>query len=249
MSGPRVTFRWMVAVAAGVAGVVVAVSLGNWQTRRAEGKLEIEAQWRAAEAAGPRSVGATSAASVPSKLPQRIRLQGQFLHDKSVWLDNRPLDGKAGLLLLTPLALADSAPERATVVLVMRGWAPRDPHDRSRLPAVSQMAGPVMVEGLAVAHPPRVYALGDAPEPGQLPALWQNLDFDQYAKASGLAVLPFVVQQEGRVEDGLVRDWPRPASGVDKHRGYAVQWYALAALIAVLTLVLGGRAMLRRTAA
>jgi surfeit locus 1 family protein len=40
--------------------------------------------------------------------------------------------------------------------------------------------------------------------------------------------------------------WPRPDAGVERHRGYAFQWYSLAALIAGLTVYFGGKA-LRRT--
>jgi cytochrome oxidase assembly protein ShyY1 len=237
--------RLVVALAAGVAGVWIAISLGNWQTQRAEGKLAIEARWRGAEAAAPREVTAATSL-VPADLPQRVRLAGRFVHDKSVWLDNRPQDGRAGLILLTPLVLADSAPGRATVVLVMRGWAPRDMQERTRQPKVAEPRGEVVIEGLALEHPPRVYELSSVAEPVPLPALWQNLDFGEYAKASGLQVQPLVVQQEGGPDDGLVRNWPRPASGVERHRGYALQWYALAGLIALLTVVLGGRALWRR---
>ena len=42
------------------------------------------------------------------------------------------------------------------------------------------------------------------------------------------------VQQAGPPSDGLLRDWPRIDLGVDKHYGYAVQWFALAGLIALL---------------
>ncbi len=242
----RLPARVLVALSAGVAGVWIAISLGNWQTHRAEGKLAVEARWRSAEAASPRTIVPANLSLVPAELPQRVRLTGQFVHDKSVWLDNRPLDGRAGLILLTPLVLADSAPARASVVLVMRGWAPRDMQERTRLPKVAEPRGEVVIEGLALEHPPRVYELSKVAEPVPLPALWQNLDFGEYAKASGLPVVPWVVQQQGGPDDGLVRDWPRPASGVERHRGYALQWYALAGLIALLTLVLGGRALLRR---
>jgi cytochrome oxidase assembly protein ShyY1 len=236
----------LVALAAGLAGIFVAYSLGNWQTQRAEGKLAVEARWRAAETAAPREVSPANASNVRAELPQRVRLRGQFVHDKSVWLDNRPLDGRAGRILLTPLVLDDSASGRATVVLVMRGWAPRDMQERTRLPKVAQARDPIVIEGLALAHPPRVYELSDAAESATLPALWQNLDYAEYAKASGLSVEPWVVQQQGGEDDGLVRAWTRPASGVEKHRGYALQWYSLAGLIAVLTLVLGARALWRK---
>ncbi|MES1163417.1 MAG: SURF1 family protein, partial [Rhizobacter sp.] len=34
--------------------------------------------------------------------------------------------------------------------------------------------------------------------------------------------------------DGLLREWPRPAVDVQKHYGYAFQWFALCALMAGL---------------
>ena len=37
------------------------------------------------------------------------------------------------------------------------------------------------------------------------------------------------------------RDWPLPSAGVDKHRGYAFQWYALAATAFLFFLVTGFR--------
>ena len=61
------------------------------------------------------------------------------------------------------------------------------------------------------------------------------------------SVARFVVQQTNDTGDGLRRVWPRPDAGVDKHRGYAFQWYSLAALIAVLTLFFGGKVAARRT--
>jgi surfeit locus 1 family protein len=43
-----------------------------------------------------------------------------------------------------------------------------------------------------------------------------------------------------------LRHWPRLAAGVEKHHGYALQWFALAALIAALTAFFGLRALRRR---
>ncbi len=46
--------------------------------------------------------------------------------------------------------------------------------------------------------------------------------------------------------DGLRREWPRPASGVEKNRGYAFQWYAIAVLIAALAVFFGWKAWRER---
>ena len=62
--------------------------------------------------------------------------------------------------------------------------------------------------------PPAGYLeLGDrAPPSGPL---WQHLDPQRFAQATGLAVLPIVVDAlEMPVDDGLVHDFPLPETGV-----------------------------------
>jgi cytochrome oxidase assembly protein ShyY1 len=78
-----------------------------------------------------------------------------------------------------------------------------------------------------------------------LPGIWPNLEFEDYERIAGVRVARLVVQQTSDAVDGLRRAWPPPASGVEKHRGYALQWYGLAALGAGLTLFFGGRALRR----
>ena len=77
----------------------------------------------------------------------------------------------------------------------------------------------------------------DAPlQPG---AIVQNLNLAEFGRASGLSLQDHIIEQTNDTNDQLVRDWPRPSFGVDKHRGYAFQWYALAAT-AFLFFVLTG---------
>jgi surfeit locus 1 family protein len=39
----------------------------------------------------------------------------------------------------------------------------------------------------------------------------------------------------------MVRDWPAPSLGVEKHQGYAFQWYALSAMALIFFVVNGFR--------
>jgi cytochrome oxidase assembly protein ShyY1 len=68
----------------------------------------------------------------------------------------------------------------------------------------------------------------------------QNLDPAGFARASGLSVLPVLVEQTGTDAD-LVRKWPAPAVDVDRNKGYAFQWYALAALAFLFFVMTGFR--------
>ena len=67
--------------------------------------------------------------------------------------------------------------------------------------------------------------------------MWQNLTLERYRAAYPLALQPVLIQQENDLGDGLTRTWDAPDLGVDRHYGYAFQWFAMAALIAVLFLV------------
>lgn len=219
--------RWVV-LAAAVLGMLLTARLGWWQLSRAAEKQARQAtlQARAGAPALDAAALARDAAAAPSQHYRRVRLQGRWIAGRTVFLDNRPMQGRTGFYVVTPLALGDGAES----VLVQRGWVPRDPADRTRLPTLPQTAGIVEVEGLIAPPPGRLYELGaDARGP-----IRQNLDPEDYALETGLQLLPVSVLQvdvPGRSDDSLQRDWPPPAVDVHKHYGYAFQWFALAALI------------------
>lgn len=218
--------RFLVLLAA-LAGVALAARLGLWQLSRA---AEKEAQQAALESRGqePPLASASLAHSPDEAAAQqhrRITLQGRWIGARTVFLDNRAMDGRAGFIVVTPLALPDG-----DAVLVQRGWAPRDAAERTRVPPVASPEGVVTVEGRVAAPPSRLYELGAE---GQ-GAIRQNLDLDAFARETGLRLRPLSVQQaDGAAADadGLLRHWPAPAFDVHKHYGYAFQWFALAALI------------------
>jgi surfeit locus 1 family protein len=229
----------IVAVLAGIAGVALTVSLGNWQTRRGDEKAARQAEWDDAVARAPSLIAsAEDAAGIARQLPRTVRASGTFVPEGTVYIDNRLVDGVAGYQVITPLAVAGGMPW----ILVNRGWAPRNMADRTELPKAPVSKAPLVIEGVAVAHVPRVLELGTPST--TLNGIWQNLDFDAYERASGHKVERFVVQQTNDTGDGLRRVWLRPDAGVDKHRGYGFQWYSLAALIAGLTIYFGGKALI-----
>jgi cytochrome oxidase assembly protein ShyY1 len=129
-----------------------------------------------------------------------------------------------------------------THVLVARGWLPRDMAVHDKLPAYTTPPGQVTIDGVVTASPGHVLQLG-TPTPLKANAIVQNLEVREFAQASGLALQPFFVEQSGPREQGepFVRDWPAPALGVEKHQGYAFQWYALAAMAFLFFVITGFR--------
>lgn len=218
---------------AALAVIVLTASLGNWQLRRAQEKIAIQAQADAAQRAAPLLMPALPAD--PATLDaQRVVVRGRFEPEHTVFIDNRTHKGIAGFHVVTPVAISGSALH----VLVLRGWIPRDPHERTRLPELPLPAGQVSIEGLAQAHIPQALELQAAPEPGPQDLIWQNLDYDRFERWSGLRLQRLLVRQLEGPEDGLVRELPAAGADVAKHQGYAFQWYALAAATAALWIFL-----------
>lgn len=229
-----IRFRWIPFIAT-LAVVAIGVSLGNWQQRRAAEKQGIEGQIAARSEMPPLAASALPRAAVPEEF-RRIVVEGEFVAGWPLYLENRPQDGKAGFHLVMPMRVAGS--EQA--VLVLRGWFPRDVRDRARIPDIPVPQGTVRIEGRVRSGISRTLQMGEPVVP-QPRAIVQNLAVGEVAAASGLPLQTFIIEQTSDTGDGLVRDWPTPAAGIDKHRGYAFQWYALAAAALLFFLVTGLR--------
>ena len=231
-----------VAFAAALVVAVVGILLGNWQQGRAAYKTGLQARQLARAAEPPLELGPSTRIG-PDDEFRTVRLQGEFVAGWPVFLANRPMTtrsgAQSGFYLAMPFKIAGSD----THVLVLRGWLPRPAGaEYGKPPAFATPAGPLVLEGRIVASAGKVMELGEGPPlaPG---ALVQNLTPEALAAASGLKLQLFLVQQTqaaGR-RDALARDWPAPSAGIDKHRGYAFQWYALAALALIFYVMTGFR--------
>jgi len=252
----RLSVRQVVLVLATAVGVLTTAALGQWQLSRAAQKEALFAQLQS-QAAQPTLTGADllqTDSQLQPLIGRRVQLSGRWLAEHTVFLDNRPMQGRTGFYVLTPLQISGSE----LVVVVQRGWVPRNFEQRSQLPDISTPEGVVSVEGRLVGPPSRLYDLGGA-ETG---SIRQNLDLKSFGvelqsqielQPQTLLFSPLIrlmtqisVQQTAEMkvadlghkvqEDGLQRNWPVINSGVDKHYGYAFQWFALSLLMVGLFL-------------
>ena len=220
--------RAWVVLAATLLVMALTARLGVWQLARAAQKEALQSNLDSRRVLPPLPVAdlARTAEAAALQHHRRIAVTGRWLPQHTVFLDNRQFNGRPGFCMLTPLEMAPG-----DVVLVQRGWAPRDGRDRSRLPEVPTAAGPVLIEARIAPPPGRLYSF--ATEDRGL--LRQNIDLADFALETGLVLRPLsLLQVDAGPADGLVRNWPAPAVDVHKHYGYAFQWFALCALCAVL---------------
>ncbi|MFC5520350.1 SURF1 family protein [Polaromonas jejuensis] len=202
-------------------------SLGQWQLRRAAQKQALQAAIESRNML-PALDGKALAAieDIAKELHRRVSVQGVWQPAQTIYLDNRPMDGRSGFWVLTPLSLQGSQ----QVVLVQRGWAPRNFSDRTRLPDVATPTGVVTVEGRIAPAPSKLYEF-KGEDSGRIR---QNLDLNAFRAETGLPLLNGSLLQTGAPSDGLLRDWPAPNLGVEKHYGYAFQWFGMCGLVLIL---------------
>lgn len=231
----RLRFRFRpIPLIATILLVALGIALGNWQERRAAGKIALRDRIAQQSTQPPLELG-------PSTSPpefRHVRVTGQFMPGWPVFMDNRPYQGRSGFYLLMPFKIAGSE----SYVLVARGWLPADPKVHERRPSYSTPAGPVTIEGTVRSDLGHVLQLGTA-APLQAGAIVQNVTPAQFAQASGLPLQPFFIEQTGPKEQGgaLVRDWPLPSTGIETHQGYALQWYGLATMAFLFFVITGFR--------
>ena len=240
-------FLWLFAIAA----FGLFVRLGAWQLERRHEKqaildaVAVELADRTPDALAQRAMEPLP--SDAGKVAQQyawVAGQGTFLDRPAVLLDNQQRDGRVGVR-----AYRAFLPEGATTpVLVELGWRAL-PGDRA-MPATPRPEGSLRLEGLLLPPPsPGLAASAVAPQAdGTL--LATGLRLQDIAAALDLpALAPRVLRPDPALPLGYARDLDILPNTLppEKHLGYAVQWFGLAAAVLVTTLLLAWRARRRRT--
>ena len=236
---PGPSNRALIAAAiATVISLIILITLGNWQMERLAWKEGLIAQMQ------ERAYGEAGAILPPEQwadyVPQeeeyrRVAVTGRFLHEHEVAVHGlMPTSTRGnpvqGFYLLTPLEIGPDA-----LVFVNRGFVPTSMRDPAARPAPSP-EGEVSLTGLVRAPEERaLFVPENIPEAER----WMVRDIPQMADARDLAgVAPFYIDAEF---DPTAPDWPRAGATVldppNNHLQYALTWYGLAAVLAVIFLI------------
>lgn len=230
-SPPVSASRWRyaprpVATLATAVAVVAFACLGNWQLDRSADKRALAADFARQ---GPALPLPAAGGSLPRY--QRVVAQGGYDGAHQFLLDNRSQGGGAGVEVLTPLLLADGS-----AILVNRGWLPFGA-DRARLPETSVGADPRRVAG-RFSELPRAPVELAAPPSTKWPRLVNYPKQAELAAMLGRELRPGMILLDPQEPDGYGRDWQLAGTTPERHLGYAVQWFALAATAAAIWIAL-----------
>lgn len=214
--------------------LVLLLSLGTWQTHRAEEKRDFLQQQAQSQTFDTIRLSTAIDDNVETLRYRKLEAAGHYDIAQQFLIDNQISDGKVGYFVLTPFILAGENKS----VLVNRGWIAANP-DRTKLPDVSMTAEPTVINGRANNFPSVGIKMAGAEIPtNTTPSVVQVVDSQVLAKKLGYPLFSFQLELDKELPNGFKREWHTSTlMPPEQHIAYAVQWFALAFTLTVLFIV------------
>lgn len=222
----------------------VLCSLGGWQLQRAAEKDALYESFLARSGALPETPAALGLEADLVALPAaaefaRLRLRGDYQDGEYYLIDNQVRAGRVGYSVLQRFRDSDGV-----LWLVRRGFVAAE-EQRGEWPSIQTPTGSQVIVATVWPDTGLVPLLRSEPEDDGWPRLRQRVDLASMAARDAGTVPAELRLESGQpgVLEPPVLNFP---SGADRHRGYAVQWFALAAVLITGFVVFGlrsGRAL------
>lgn len=206
--------------------------LGFWQLAREDEKLALQQSWEARQRELP--VALQTLMNTDDLQYRQVEFAGRFDNAHVFLLDNRIHEGRAGFEVVQAVDTSDGL-----TVFVNRGWIAAGA-DRRQLPVPPPVTGAVQLRGAVYVPVGEPLLLGDIAPGAEWPKLLQTLDIDELAQLSDIPadapLFPYSVRLAEASPGVLQRNWSVISTTPEKHRGYAVQWFAMATAVLLLYL-------------
>ena len=220
-------------------GVILFLSLGQWQLERAAYKDEIQQKFESKLKQNYQALQSSDFLNdgvANELLFRKLILDGQYDNAHNFLLDNQLHGGKAGYHVLTPLQLNDSD----RIILVNRGWVEIGA-SRQQLPEIPQPRGGGRISGIVSVPERSVFQLGKVALGDNWPQVIPFIDFDALRQQYSDRLLPMILWLAPEQEGNFVRVWKPVWMKPEKSRAYATQWFAFALIACVLFIILNLR--------
>jgi len=209
-----------------IATLVLLISLGFWQLDRADEKRAIEDQIARANSGDAELIN--SVEFLKEKEYYHIRLQGSYVGDKQFIYDNQIVDQISGYYVLTPFILKGAS----EAILINRGFIPWSGR-RDKLADIDIREKLTEVK-VQISIPVKRMELNVSEFTGDFPVLIQALDLDEMSAIASLDFVSVVGLLSPESENGFVRQWKPYTGSIERHIGYAVQWFLMALVLAFI---------------
>ena len=209
-----------------VATLALLISLGFWQLDRADEKRVIEDKIAIANSENVELVVSTE--FLKDKEYYHVRLQGSYVDDKQFIYDNQIVDQVSGYYVLTPFVLSGDS----KTVLINRGfiaWNGR----RDKLADID-VEGEITEIKVQISKPVKRMELKASEISGEFPVLIQALDLDAMSAIASIDFVSVVGLLSPESSNGFVRRWESYTGSIERHIGYAIQWFLMALVLAFI---------------
>ena len=232
MTGLRLDLEWRITALTAVLFPAL-IGLGFWQLERAGEQAALSEAFAARARSGPAAVDQALWRRPPEALAYLpVVASGRFVPGRHLLLDNRIREGRFGYEVVSLLELDNGSGQ----VLVNRGWLQGDAA-RLQTPVIPETEGAVTVQGHVYVAPGKPYLLAEQQLDGPWPRRLQALEMDKLAPALsaelGETVAPYPVRIDAGQPGALDVAWQVVNVSPAKHRGYAVQWFTMAAVLLI----------------
>ena len=225
------SFRFLVPSFLILATIAFLVSLGFWQLDRADQKRTIEASIQKANTGVVELI--INQNELLNKEYYEVRLQGSYIGDKQFIYDNQIVDQASGYYVLTPFVLTG----QSNAIMINRGFIPwngrRDQLDDI---AVDSTYREIKIQ---VSRPIKRIELKTSDISNQFPVLIQAIDFDVIEEISSTSFVDVIGLLDPSSDDGFVRKWEPYTGSIEKHIGYAIQWFLMALVLGIIGIRIG----------
>ncbi|NMH65033.1 SURF1 family protein [Shewanella salipaludis] len=222
-------FSWLIVLIT-VSLFMLLVKLGFWQLARAEEKALLQQQLLTRQAAAPLDYRTLISGAEPEPTGYRLRVTAGPALAHVFLLDNQVYLGKVGYLAYQAMEVEPGLPW----LLLELGFVEAGPR-RDELPRLSPLRGRLKLAGRLYrkqANPMSRALMAESGWPMRL----QNLNLPELAQLLNHELAPAVLQPELLPGLTLPHPWQPIPMSAQKHRGYAMQWFSMAAALACLGL-------------
>ena len=220
------SFRFLIPSVLIVATIAFLTSLGFWQLDRANEKRAIEASIQKA------NTGIVELIADENRLLEKeyyqVRLKGQYLSNKQFIYDNQIVDQVSGYYVLTPFKLEN----QSGAIIINRGFIPWN-GDREKLADVSIKKTKSEIK-VQISKPIKRIELKSSEIGNNFPVLIQAVDLVKMSELAGIDFSSMVGLLDASMDDGFVRKWEPYTGSIEKHIGYAVQWFLMAIVLGII---------------
>jgi len=209
-----------------IATLALLISLGFWQLERADEKRAIEDQIANANANDVELI--TDVDLLSEKEYYHVRLQGSYIKDKQFIYDNQIVDQISGYYVLTPFVLKGDS----RAILINRGFIPWN--GRRDQIADIDIGAKIAEVKVQISKPVKRMELKASEITQDFPVLVQALDVDEMSAIASLDFANIVGLLGPESENGFVRKWDPYTGSIERHIGYAIQWFLMALVLSII---------------